>query len=121
MRMRQVEAERMRTALLTSQSRLARRPRRKPELGRIHSQVASEDNTKAAMRKRKSDSIVGTNKSRGTSTLLVAETGMTAVKHRRISLKRATPEIHGPILQGNPLSLPLRELSYRRKGKGGIR
>ena len=101
MRMRQVETQDMRTALLVQQGRFARRSWLEPEYCRIDSQIPSKNNAKAAVRQRKPNLILRTNESGGASTFLFAETGMTVFEHRRIGFKRGAPKIHRTVLQGN--------------------
>lgn len=117
MRMRQVEAQDMRTALLVQQGRFARRPWLEPECCRLDTQIPSKHNAKAAARQRKPNLIFRTNESDGANTLLLAETGMTVFEYRHVAFKRGAPKIHGTVLQGNSIRASARELVHRRKGQ----
>jgi len=86
-RMRQVEAQDMRTAPLVQQGRFARRPWLEPEHCRLDTQIPSKHNAKAAVRQCKPNLILRTNESGGAGTLLFAETGMTVFEYRRIGFK----------------------------------
>jgi len=117
MRMRQVKAQDMRTALLVQQGRFARRPRLKQECCRLDTQIPSKNNAKAAVRQCKPNLVLRTKESGGASMLLFAETGMTVFEYRRIGFKRATPKIHSTVLQSNSIRASARELVYWRKGQ----
>ena len=117
LRMRQVEAQDMRIALLIQQGRFARRPWLDPEHCRLDAQIPSKNNAKAPVRQCKPNLIFRTNESSRASALLFAETGMTVFEYRRIGFEGGAPKIHGTVLQGNAIRASARKLVRRRKGQ----